>query len=234
MGQEKAPQAAGTHRRRVHYSGKYPRRFEEKYKEQQPEKYGAQIAHVIAKGNTPAGMHIPIMVEEILAVLAIKPGERGFDATLGYGGHTRAMLEKLAGRGHLYSGDVDPIESAKTVARLRAQGYGEDIWSFRPMNFCAIDTLAAEVGPFDFVLADLGVSSMQLDDPARGFTYKEDGPLDLRLNPAAGISAAERLVEMAREEIEGMLVENADGGDRARDRGRGAARRPHRDDAGAP
>ena len=70
MGQEKAPQAAGTHRRRVHYSGKYPRRFEEKYKEQQPEKYGAQIAHVIAKGNTPAGMHIPIMVEEILAVLA--------------------------------------------------------------------------------------------------------------------------------------------------------------------
>lgn len=211
MEQEKErAQAAGTHRRRVHYQGKYPRRFEEKYKERQPEKYRTEIAHVIAKGNTPAGMHIPIMVDEILDVLAIQPGERGFDATLGYGGHTRAMLEKLAGKGHLYSGDVDPIESEKTVARLRAQGYGEDVWSFRPMNFCAIDALAAEVGPFDFVLADLGVSSMQLDDPARGFTYKEDGPLDLRLNPAAGISAAERLAGMAREEIEGMLIENAD------------------------
>ena len=211
MEQEKErAQAAGTHRRRVHYQGKYPRRFEEKYKERQPEKYRAEIAHVIAKGNTPAGMHIPIMVDEILDVLAIQPGERGFDATLGYGGHTCAMLKRLAGQGHLYSGDVDPIESAKTAARIRALGYGEDLWSFRAMNFAAIDALAAEVGPFDFVLADLGVSSMQLDDPARGFTYKEDGPLDLRLNPQAGIPAAARLAEMAREEIEGMLVENAD------------------------
>ena len=198
------------HKRRIHYAGKYPRKFEEKYKERNPEKYADEIAHVIAKGNTPAGMHIPIMVDEILSVLRIHPGERGFDATLGYGGHTMRMLEALQGRGHLYGGDVDPIESEKTIARIRAKGYGDDIWSFRRMNFCEIDALAKDVGSFDFVLADLGVSSMQIDDPARGFSYKTDGPLDLRLDPETGVSAASRLAAMTQDEIEGMLVENAD------------------------
>ena len=198
------------HKRRIHYSGKYPRRFEEKCKELNPEKYGEEIAHVIAKGNTPAGMHIPIMVDEILEVLAIKPGERGFDATLGYGGHTCAMLEKLAGKGHLISGDIDPIESKKTEARIRAKGFGEELWELRNMNFCQIDELVRETGPFDFILADLGVSSMQIDNPERGFTYKSEGPLDLRLNPEAGITAAERLSDIDEYELIGMLQENAD------------------------
>ena len=198
------------HKRRIHYSGRYPRHFAEKYKELNPEKYGEEIAHVRAKGNTPAGTHIPIMVKEILEILAIKPGERGFDATLGYGGHTLAMLEKLEGKGHLYGGDVDPIESEKTEARIRAKGFGPDIWERRLMNFCEIDKLAAEAGPFDFVLADLGVSSMQIDNPERGFTYKSDGPLDLRLNPEAGISAADRLRQLDYEELVGMMQENAD------------------------
>ena len=198
------------HKRRIHYSGKYPRHFAEKYKELNPEKYGEEVAHVLAKGNTPAGMHIPIMVEEILEVLAIKPGEQGFDATLGYGGHTTAMLEKLSGQGRLFSGDIDPIESKKTEARIRAKGYGPEIWQLRNMNFCQIDELAAEVGGFDFVLADLGVSSMQIDNPERGFTFKSDGPLDLRLNPESGITAAERQADISKEELEGMLRENAD------------------------
>lgn len=198
------------HRRRIHYRGKYPRRFEEKYKELHPEKYGEEIAHVLAKGNTPAGMHIPIMVREILDILAIRPGERGFDATLGYGGHTCAMLEKLAGKGHLISGDVDPIESAKTEARIRAKGIGPELWELRQMNFCQIDELVRETGPFDFILADLGVSSMQIDNPERGFSYKSDGPLDLRLNPETGVSAAERLAEIDMDELAGMLTENAD------------------------
>ena len=198
------------HKRRIHYSGKYPRHFAEKYKELNPEKYREEVAHVLAKGNTPAGMHIPIMVEEILEVLAIKPGEQGFDATLGYGGHTTAMLEKLSGQGRLFSGDIDPIESKKTEARIRAKGYGPEIWQLRNMNFCQIDELAAEVGGFDFVLADLGVSSMQIDNPERGFTFKSDGPLDLRLNPESGITAAERLADISKEELEGMLRENAD------------------------
>ena len=199
-----------THKRRVHYKGKYPKKFEEKYKELQPEKYGDTIAHVIEKGNTPAGMHISIMVKEILDFLQIKPGEIGFDATLGYGGHTKAMLERLEGQGHIYATDVDPEESAKTKKRLADLGFGEEILTVRLQNFCTIDEIAKEVGGFDFILADLGVSSMQIDNPKRGFSFKVDGPLDLRLNQEAGISAAERLDTITREERAGMLYENSD------------------------
>lgn len=198
------------HKRRVRYKGKYPKKFEEKYKELQPEKYKDTIEHVISKGNTPAGMHISIMVNEILDFLDIQPGQIGFDATLGYGGHTRAMLEKLQGNGHIYATDVDPVESQKTKKRLEDQGYGEDILSIRLQNFCTIDEIAKETGGFDFILADLGVSSMQIDNPKRGFSFKVDGPLDLRLNQEKGISAAERLDTISREELAGMLYENSD------------------------
>lgn len=200
----------GTHKRRVRYSGKYPRRYEEKYKELNPEKYQDTVARVMEKGSTPAGMHISIMVEEVLDALRIQPGERGLDATLGYGGHTKAMLECLQGKGHIYGLDVDPIESAKTKERLASQGYGEDMLTVKLLNFANIDQVAEEAGKFDFIMADLGVSSMQIDNPERGFSYKVDGPLDLRMNPEKGVSAADRLAEMDREEIIGMLLENAD------------------------
>ena len=198
------------HKRRVRYKGKYPKKFEEKYKELQPEKYKDTIEHVISKGNTPAGMHISIMVKEIIDFLEIKPGQIGFDATLGYGGHTKAMLECLKGQGHMYATDVDPEESAKTRKRLAEQGFGEDILTIKLQNFCTIDEIAKEVGGFDFILADLGVSSMQIDNPKRGFSFKVDGPLDLRLNQESGISAAERLDTISREELAGMLDENSD------------------------
>ena len=198
------------HKRRVRYTGKYPKKFEEKYKELQPEKYQDTITHVIQKGNTPAGMHISIMVKEILDFLDIRPGQTGFDATLGYGGHTKAMLEKLNGIGHMYATDVDPEESAKTRKRLEELGYGEEILTIKLQNFCTIDEIAKEAGGFDFILADLGVSSMQIDNPKRGFSYKADGPLDLRLNQTKGISAAERLQTISREELAGMLMENSD------------------------
>ena len=167
------------HKRRVRYKGRYPKKFEEKYKELQPEKYQDTIQHVMQKGNTPAGMHISIMVKEIIDFLEIKPGQIGFDATLGYGGHTKAMLQCLQGQGHMYATDVDHEEAAKTKKRL------ED-------------------------LGDLGVSSMQIDNPKRGFSFKADGPLDLRLNQEAGISAAERLEHITRDELAGMLYENSD------------------------
>lgn len=199
-----------VHKRRVRYKGKYPRKYEEKYKELNPEKYKETIAHVISKGNTPAGMHISIMVKEILDFLQIKPGETGFDATLGYGGHTKAMMECLKGEGHMYATDVDPEESAKTKKRLAEQGFCEDILTVKLQNFCTIDEIAEEIGGFDFILADLGVSSMQIDNPKRGFSFRADGPLDLRLNQEKGISAAERLDEISREELAGMLYENSD------------------------
>lgn len=198
------------HKRRVRYSGTHPRHFSEKYKEHQPEKYTDVVEKVIRKGSTPAGMHISICVKEILDFLQIQPGQKGLDATLGYGGHTLEMLKCLKGEGHIYGLDVDPIESAKTKERLKNQGYGEDILTVKLLNFRNIDQVAAEAGKFDFVLADLGVSSMQIDNPERGFSYKTDGPLDLRMNPQKGVSAAERLKEVTEEELYGMLLENAD------------------------
>lgn len=198
------------HKRRVRYSGTHPRTYKEKYKEHQPEKYADTISKVISKGSTPAGMHISIMVKEILEFLAIKPGETGLDATLGYGGHTKEMLKCLNGEGHIYGLDVDPIESAKTKERLEKQGFGNDILTVKLMNFKDIDQVAEEAGKFDFILADLGVSSMQIDNPDRGFSYKVEEPLDLRLNPQNGISAAERICNISREELMGMLIENAD------------------------
>lgn len=198
------------HKRRVRYSGTHPRTYKEKYKEHQPEKYADTISKVISKGSTPAGMHISIMVKEILEFLAIKPGETGLDATLGYGGHTKEMLKCLNGEGHIYGLDVDPIESAKTKERLEKQGFGNDILTVKLMNFKDIDQVAEEADKFDFILADLGVSSMQIDNPDRGFSYKVEGPLDLRLNPQNGISAAERICNISREELMGMLIENAD------------------------
>lgn len=199
------------HKRRVRYSGTHPRSFKEKYKEHDPEKYADTIAKVISKGSTPAGMHISICVQEILDFLQIKPGQIGLDATLGYGGHTKAMLQKLEGKGHIYGLDVDPIESAKTKERLEKQGFGTDILTVRLQNFADIDLVSQETGQkFDFILADLGVSSMQIDNPERGFSYKTEGPLDLRMNPQKGVSAAQRLKEMDREELLGMLIENAD------------------------
>lgn len=198
------------HKRRVRYKGTHPRTFSEKYKEHNPEKYADTIEKVIQKGSTPAGMHISIMVPEILDFLQIRPGQIGLDATLGYGGHTRKMLECLNGEGHIYGLDVDPIESEKTKRRLEAAGFDENILTVKLMNFADIDKLLEETEGFDFVLADLGVSSMQIDNPERGFSYKADGPLDLRLNPKKGQSATERLSHISRDELIGMLEENAD------------------------
>lgn len=199
-----------VHKRRVRYKGTHPRSYKEKYKELNPEKYRDTVEKVIQKGGTPAGMHISICVKEILDFFDIRPGQVGLDATLGYGGHTREMLKKLQGQGHIYGLDVDPIESEKTKKRLADAGFGPDILTVKLMNFADIDKVAEEAGPFDFILADLGVSSMQIDNPERGFTYKYEGPLDLRMDPTRGETAAERLKGMDREEFCGMLMENSD------------------------
>ena len=169
------------HKRRVRYSGTHPRNYREKYKELNPERYQADVEKILQSGKTPAGMHIPILVDEILEFLQIRPGQIGYDATLGYGGHTRRMLEQLQGQGHLYATDVDPIEMEKTRARLASAGFGPELLTIQHRNFADVDQVAPGV-QFDFVLADLGVSSMQIDNPERGFTFKYDGPLALRLD----------------------------------------------------
>lgn len=198
------------HQRRPRYKGTHPKAYKDKYKELQPEKYADTVEKVMQKGSTPAGMHRSICVNEILDFLAIKPGQIGLDATLGFGGHTQAMLQCLEGQGHLYATDVDAIELPRTQKRLEDNGYGPEILSIRHLNFSQIDEIARESGPLDFVLADLGVSSMQIDNPERGFSFKFEGPLDLRLNPEKGISAAKRLKTISLDELEGLFVENAD------------------------
>lgn len=198
------------HKRRVRYKGTHPKTYKEKYKELQPELYSDVVEKVISKGSTPAGMHRSILVDEILEFLQITPGQIGLDATLGYGGHTLEMLKRLESKGHMYATDVDTIELPKTKERLEKLGYGEDILTIKQMNFSNIDQIVIESGPLNFVLADLGVSSMQIDNPKRGFSFKSDGPLDLRLNPRKGISAAERLRTIKQDELEGMFIENAD------------------------
>jgi 16S rRNA (cytosine1402-N4)-methyltransferase len=196
--------------RRVRYKGTHPKAFKEKYKELQPEQYADDVAKVIQRGSTPAGMHRSICVKEILEFLQITPGQTGLDATLGYGGHTLEMLKCLNSKGHLYAIDVDSFELPRTQERLESLGYGSEILKIMQMNFSDIDQIAFESGPLNFVLADLGVSSMQIDNPERGFSFKSEGPLDLRLNPKRGKSAAARLKTISQDELQGMLIENAD------------------------
>ena len=210
MDSDQTSQQQPKPQRRVRYKGTHPKSFKEKYKELQPEQYADTVAKVIQKGNTPAGMHLSICVKEILEFLQISPGQTGLDATLGYGGHTLEMLKCLQAQGRLYALDVDPLELPRTQERLERLGYGEELLAIRQMNFSQIDTVAAESGLFDFVLADLGVSSMQIDNPDRGFSFRTDGPLDLRLNPHTGSTAANRLRKLTAEELQDMLVENAD------------------------
>lgn len=196
--------------RRVRYKGTHPKSYKEKYKELQPESYSSDIEKIIGQGRTPAGMHRSICVNEIMEFLKIVPGQTGLDATLGYGGHSIEMIKYLLPGGRLYAIDVDPFELPRTKDRLAALGYGPDVVIIKKMNFSGIDQIAAEAGLLNFVLADLGVSSMQLDNPERGFSFKVEGPLDLRLNPKSGKSAAALLKTISGEKLKDLLIENAD------------------------
>jgi 16S rRNA (cytosine1402-N4)-methyltransferase len=198
-------------KRRVRYRGTHPRHFKEKYKELDPEKYAGDLEKIIESGKTPAGMHRSILVKEVLDVLCLKPGMIGLDATLGYGGHAREMLEQIRPHGKLFALDVDPLEIERTESRLRKLGYTENELVVRRLNFAGVPKLLRDVeGGFDFILADLGVSSMQLDNPERGFTFKAKGPLDLRLNPERGQTAAAFIQSASVEVLEKILRENSD------------------------
>ncbi|MBP1628199.1 MAG: rsmH [Holophagaceae bacterium] len=199
------------HKRRPRYKGTHPRRFEDKYKELDPASHAEELQKVMERGHTPAGMHRSICVQEILEVLDPKPGQIGLDATLGFGGHTQELLGRITPGGRMIGIDVDPLELPRTEARLRALGFGEEVLTVKRMNFAGIVALPAEIGGgFDFVLADLGVSSMQIDNPSRGFTYKAEGPLDLRLNPRRGQPASALLKSISQEDLAELLAENSD------------------------
>jgi 16S rRNA (cytosine1402-N4)-methyltransferase len=209
------------HKRRVRYGGRNPRRFDEKYKEHGRDE--ATVAKILAAGKTPAGTHRPIMVAEILEVLAPQAGEVAVDCTLGFGGHAQEILPRLAPGGKLLGLDADPLELPKTEARLRALGFGVEVFTAHRSNFAGLpqvlgsffslapsDGERAGVRGADVILADLGVSSMQIDDPSRGFSVKQDGPLDMRMNPQRSQPASALLEKIKSESLTEMLAENSD------------------------
>ncbi len=207
-----APGRSVAHKRRPRYSGTHPRAFHEKYKELDAERYAADAEKIVASGKTLAGTHRPIMVEEVLECLRPVAGDVAVDCTLGGGGHARAILDRVLPGGRVIGLDVDAIELPRTEARLRAAGFGPETFVARHANFAGLPkALAAEgLETANVLLADLGVSSMQLDNPERGFTYKVDGPLDMRMNPLRGESAAELLARVSEHVLARLLSENAD------------------------
>lgn len=203
-----------THRRRPRYRGRNPRRFEEKYKELDPVAFPDMQQHILAQGKTPAGMHIPVMLREAIDVLRPGPGESVLDCTVGFGGHAAELIRCVGPTGRLVGCDVDAAELERTRARLAAVGlHGE----FRRMHFAGIGKLLSElnIAGFDAILADLGVSSMQLDDPRRGFSYKQDGPLDMRMDSRLVTTAADLLMSLSESELSNALLELSDEPDHA-------------------
>ena len=198
--------------RRPRYSGRNPREFQQKYKERDPGRYPETVQKVLDSGKTPAGSHLPIMVSEVLTCLRPGPGDIAVDCTLGGGGHARAILERIQPGGRLIGLDLDPLELPRTEARLRAAGYGPESFTAHIGNYAGLErVLAAEgVAHADAIVADLGVSSMQLDDPARGFGYKEPGPLDMRMNPSRGEPASRLIARLDEDALARLLEENAD------------------------
>ncbi len=199
-------------KRRVRYKGKNPTKFHEKYKELNPAQYIDDIEKVKQRGATPIGTHRPICVDEILKILDPKPGESALDATLGYGGHACLILPKLMPGGRLIALDQDPIERPRTEARLRQIGFLDSSLIVGAINFSQARKFLTEhnINKVDLILADLGLSSMQIDHPSRGFSYKTNAPLDLRMNPEKGISAAELLASLSLAQLTEILHENSD------------------------
>ena len=149
-------------KRRPRYSGKNPRKFHEKYKELNPERYASEVQKILASGKTPAGAHRPIMVNEVLRCLQPVAGDVAIDCTLGGGGHAQAILERVQPGGRVIGLDVDPLELPRTEARLRAAGFGAGTFVSRQGNFAGLPHVLAEerVAAADLILADLGVSSI--------------------------------------------------------------------------
>src|SRR5918912_3844971 len=143
-------------------------------------------------------MHEPVLLAEALQALAIRPDGLYIDATFGRGGHSRAILERLAPTGALIALDRDP------EAERAAQALRDPRFTFVRSAFSALGRVLAG-RKANGMLFDLGVSSPQLEDPARGFSFRRDGPLDMRMDPQAGESAAQWLARAQEQQIRGVI-----------------------------
>jgi len=195
--------------RRARYRGTHPRRFDQRYKELQPQKYPGIHKHIRAQGRTPAGTHVPVLMAEVMETLMPAPGELVVDCTLGFAGHARGFLQRTAPDGRLIGLDVDGEQLER--ARETLVSFGERVTLHRG-NFAGLPKALAAAGveSTDIIFADLGISSMQIDDPARGLSYKHDGPLDMRLDARTQRTAAALLASIARDELIVALRDFAD------------------------
>ena len=202
---------AKPHRRRVRYSGTHPKRFAEKYKEHAIDAHPDLRKHLRDKGKTPAGTHIPILVDEIIAALAPQPGETLIDCTLGYGGHAAAFAKCIGNTGKLVGADVDSAELERTQQRLSTQCPDVPMAFYRS-NFAGVAKITHKESPdgFDIIFADLGLSSMQIDDPSRGMSYRQDGPLDMRMDDRRQHTAADLLNTLSQEALSEALRDLSD------------------------
>lgn len=158
--------------------------------------------------------HRPVMLNEVLKVLAPRPGQVVVDCTLGLGGHSAELLRAITPGGRLLALEFD--ERSIAIARDHLDRVGGQ-YSIHQGNFAGLQKiLSAEGMRADGILADLGVSSPQLDDPARGFSYKFDGPLDMRMNPTRGRPASELVNQMSERELSEALLEYGDETDSAK------------------
>jgi 16S rRNA (cytosine1402-N4)-methyltransferase len=153
--------------------------------------------------------HVPVLLGAVLDLFAPLTGKIVVDCTVGLGGHAAEILERIKPAGRLIGIDFDPANIAVTREKLTAIGGGFEL---HHGNFAALPTILAGAGveKVDAVLADLGVASPQIDDPARGFSYRQPGPLDMRMDPTRGRDAAAIVNRMPRGELESALLELGD------------------------
>jgi len=196
-------------RRRPRYGGTHPKNFAHKYKEHNLEVYPEIEAHLREKGITPAGTHVPVLVEEVMEWLRPAPGEVVVDCTVGYGGHALELMKRIGPTGKLIALDVDAGELERTKQRLSKESVPA---SFHHSNFAGIAKVLKQeqLDGFDIIFADLGVSSMQIDNPERGMSYKHEGPLDLRMDNRLKRTGADLLNRLSEEELSNALWELAD------------------------
>ncbi|MBN2183305.1 MAG: 16S rRNA (cytosine(1402)-N(4))-methyltransferase RsmH [Sedimentisphaerales bacterium] len=195
--------------RRSRYGGTHPKSYRQKYKEHDLDAYPEMKAHLLAKGKTPAGTHIPVLVEEVINCLKPKGGEIVVDCTVGYGGHASEFIKHIGPNGKLIALDVDSAELERTRQRLSKENAPV---SFYRSNFAGIAKVLKKenLSGCDIIFADLGVSSMQIDNPDRGMSYKTDGPLDMRMDERLKQTGADLLNRLSEEKLSNAFWELAD------------------------
>jgi 16S rRNA (cytosine1402-N4)-methyltransferase len=159
--------------------------------------------------STPQGEHRPVLPAEVLAALDPQPGQTVVDCTVGFGGHATDLLRRVGPQGRLIGLDLDPVNLDRARPRLEEVGHP---FTLRHANFAGLPALLAAEGvqAIDGLVADLGMSSMQVDDPERGFSYRRDGPLDMRMDPTRGRTAAQLLESIPEADLRRALEELGD------------------------